>query len=458
MKKIFSFFAAALMSVSMFASVDSIPSDQVLADYYESGQLCVCVYFQGEVCNDIVWVGSYYAEGTSWKTDVDNLAKFEEVDGYEGWYVVAVDDASESIEGKPVQLKSDGSFDWSYQTGDAESWTLIRGSVNIVAGYAGEANLKGWSTAQPNVLISAYWKNQGSPCVTIPTHDYKIVLDAPLCEGPDKETYAPAIIGDFNGWSEGVPMVLNENTLKYEYTIVKGEEGKSYKFKATTDTDWSNQIQGYDTETSEWKDLGNSVLPVCSKDTTIEIDFSDGAKYKYTKCGQEPEPLKVDTLDNSAATVTGKKIAYADGKIAWNENSANPAENTAVWTVLLAVEGDYEVVLNEDGGGSGHQYMVTFAKAGADVATYSEPAGSWEVGDISLGKLTLAAGEYTVTLMNAMQWSASAVKYFILKQYDATALAEIAAQATTAKKVMIDGKMYILVNGVAYDVMGAVVK
>jgi len=567
MKKIFSFFAAALLSISMFASKDVVPTDQVLADYYETGQLCVCIYFEGAVCNDIVWAGTY----NGWATDPTTMTKFEEVEGYDGWWVAAITDATSSegdgICGKPVQLKTDGSFDWSYQTGDAESWTLIRGSVNIVAGFSGEADLKGWSTAQPNVLISAYWKNQGSPCVTIPTHDYKIVLDAPLCEGPDKETYAPAIIGDFNGWSEGVPMVLNENTLKYEYTIVKGEEGKSYKFKATTDTDWSNQIQGYNAETSEWKDLDNSVLPVCSKDTTIEIDFSDGAKYKYTKCGQEvpdtidvtvtliapafcadkaayadsvqivggfdgwsgtlmtkgadntytislqkivtgteykfkagtgwdveivdeegaglpnikfakgeteitqdlseyfwkgcptePEPLEVDTLDNAKAVLAGEDISLQKGVISWYDNNP-PASNTATWTEDIEA-GEYAVVVTENNTGSGHKFIFTASFGGTEVGTVAEPADSWEGGDIELDGTFVAAqdGEYTFVLSNGTEWSAAGALYVILKRYEYTALAEIAAQATTAKKVMIDGKMYILVNGVAYDVMGAVVK
>jgi len=291
MKKIFGLFAAMLMSASMFASVDEVPSDAVLADYYEAGQLCVCVYFQDTVCNDIVFAGSHNGWDVS---DPSSLPTFEAVDGYDGWMVVAVTDESEEIQGKPVQLKSDGSFAWDYQTGDAESWTLVRGSVNIIAGFSGEADLKGYSTAQPVVLVSAYWKNGNSPCVSKPKHDYSIVLDAPLCANPTSgEYYAPAIIGSFNEWSEGVAMTLNTETMKYEYTLLNAEEGTQFKFKATTDTDWSNQIQLFNDSTSEWYDNPNITLDSV---TLVELDYSEG---RYTLCAEE---TAVENVEATKAT------------------------------------------------------------------------------------------------------------------------------------------------------------
>ncbi len=301
MKKIFSFVAAALMSASMFAFDGPVPTDADLD--YAAGQLCVAVYFQGEVCNDIVFIGSY----NGWSEDVLTMTKFEPVDGFDGWYQVAVDDESESIEGKPVQLKKDGSFSWDYQTGDENSWELIRGTVNIEAGYAGESNLKGYDKTNPVVLVSAGWKAGKSPCTTVPSHKYKVVLDA-----PESENYAPAIIGDFNGWSEGVAMTLNMSTFTYEYEFTD-EEGHGFKFKAVGDTDWSNQIQYYDEAESAWKDMANIVLPVCSQDTTLEYDFSDGAKYRYTKDAPAQE-YKYTEYENW-------QIKYGNGDIwEWSDN------------------------------------------------------------------------------------------------------------------------------------------
>ena len=44
MKKFYAFLAAALMSVNVFAAKDVVPSDAVLANYYEQGNVCVCIY------------------------------------------------------------------------------------------------------------------------------------------------------------------------------------------------------------------------------------------------------------------------------------------------------------------------------------------------------------------------------------------------------------------------------
>ena len=175
MKKISMFFAALVVAVASFAAPATTPTKNDLADFYEPGQLCVCVYFEEEVCSDIVFAGSY----NGWATDPATMAKFAPLEGFEGWYYVAVTDDSESIEGKPVQLKKDGSFSWDYQGGDAAAWNLISGKVDIVDGYSGECDLKNYSTATPVILTCAYFKNHNSPCVAEVYHDYTILFPLP---------------------------------------------------------------------------------------------------------------------------------------------------------------------------------------------------------------------------------------------------------------------------------------
>lgn len=277
MKKISMFMLALIATVSAFAAPDKTPTKADLADYYQAGQLCVCVYFEEQVCNDIVFAGSY----NGWVTTVEDLAKFEKVDGFDGWYVVAVTDASEDIQGKPVQLQSDGTFAWDYQTGDVDSWTLLAGTVTISAGYDGEADLKGYSTEEPVILISKYFKKHNSPCVEVIKHDYTIILNAPFCADAEGNYFAPAIIGSFNGWSEGVAMEFNEETFVYTYKF-NDKEGGEFKFKAFGDTDWSNQIQilekNEETGEESWVDNKNQTL---GEEETITIDYSAG---RYTLC------------------------------------------------------------------------------------------------------------------------------------------------------------------------------
>lgn len=306
MKKISVMFAALLASMSIFASKEVVPTTADLANYYEDGQLCVAVYFEAEVCNDIVFIGSY----NSWSEDVSTMTKFETVDGFEGWYVVAVDAIANEdgvIQGKPVQLKSDGTFSWDFQTGDAASWTLLSGTVTISEGYAGEANLEGYDAATPVVLISAYFKNHNNPCVAAVKHNYTVNLKAPICADAEGTYFAPAIIGDFNGWSEGVAMELNEETLVYSYTF-EDEEKHAFKFKAFGDTDWTNQIQilvkNEETGEEEWQDNQNITL---GETEVLDIDYSAG---RYTLCadGQAIEntavkSVAVKTIENGQLVI-----------------------------------------------------------------------------------------------------------------------------------------------------------
>ena len=200
MKKFYAFLAAALMSVSVFAAKDVVPSDAVLANYYEQGNVCVCIYVPGDMaCFDIVLVGSFHAdEKKNWITSpVSDLPKFEPVEGYDGWYVAsftpeAEPDAAKGMQAKPVMLDVDGNFNWSYQVGAA---TAIRGGVQVVQGaYEGEIDLINYGADAPNVFTVEAWKS--NPCTAI-YHNYKVIVISDGCDG-----YAvPFIIGDLNSWA-----------------------------------------------------------------------------------------------------------------------------------------------------------------------------------------------------------------------------------------------------------------
>ena len=261
--------------------VSTVPTAEDLAEYEQDGYFVACINFQGEVCNDIVFAGSY----NSWDTYPENMVHFTPLEDFDGWYVAVIpvtvnEEGVEVNDGKPAQLANDGSFSWDYQTGDVNSWELISGSVDITAGYSGESDLKYWSSAEPVILKSLYFKNHNSPCHVV-SHEYTVNLIAPSCGG-----YEPAIIGSFNGWSEGVAMWLQSDG-SYSY-IFTDNEGGSFKFKATTDTDWSNQIQlpyVSDDGSIVWVDNSNIVL---DEQTTITIDYSNG---KYTLCEDVLPPI-----------------------------------------------------------------------------------------------------------------------------------------------------------------------
>lgn len=320
MKKISMFFAALVVAVASFAAPATTPTKNDLADFYEPGQLCVCVYFEEEVCNDIVFAGSYNA----WATDPATMAKFAPLEGFEGWYYVAVTDESEEIQGKPVQLMGDGSFAWDYQTGDPASWTIVSGTVNISAGYDGEADLKGYSTAEPVILISAYFKNHNTPCGYVAEYkDYTIRLNAPFCAGADGTYYDPAIIGDFNTWSEGVAAnYVDETTFEYVFELKQAEKTKAFKFKALGDTDWSNQIQLQEVDENgnpvldengaeKWYDNPNITL---GDETTISIDYSAG---RFTLCVEGTTDVEEVVVEKTAVKTIkdGQLVIEMNGKL-----------------------------------------------------------------------------------------------------------------------------------------------
>ena len=312
------FFAALVVAVASFAAPATTPTKNDLADFYEPGQLCVCVYFEEEVCNTLVFAGSY----NGWNTNPADMAKFAPLEGFEGWYYVAVTDASEEIQGKPVQLKGDGSFSWDYQTGDADSWTVVAGTVTISGGYAGEADLKGYSTAEPVIMISAYFKNHQTPCGYVAEYkDYTIRLNAPFCAGADGTYYNPAIIGDFNGWSEGVAGEIDEETFEYVFVLKQVEKTKAFKFRALEGQSWDNEIllPELDEEgkiklnedgTEKWSGNPNIIL---GDETTIVLDYAHG---KYSLCVDEEAAVEDVVVEKTAVKVikNGQMVIEMNGK------------------------------------------------------------------------------------------------------------------------------------------------
>ena len=311
MKKFFSFACALFACVAAFATVEvptTVPDDATLNAYKAEGaNVVVAFYTTAPICNPIVFTGSY----CGWSTDPTALVKFESVEGFENWYVTSFTDASDSIQGKPVQLKSDGSFSWDYQLGDDAE--VVRGTLTIEKGYAGEVNLKGYGTDAPVVFAFGKWKNDNNPCVAAERHNYTVILDAPYCADEAGTYFDPAIIGTFNNWSEGVAMDLivgGDYDGKYKYEF-EDEVGHAFKFKAATDTDWSNQIQLLDSA-GNYYDNPNIKL---GADTVIILDYSAG---KYTKCVEEQTAVENVEAKNIRKVIENGRLVIYVGEERYN--------------------------------------------------------------------------------------------------------------------------------------------
>lgn len=279
MKKFYAIIAAALVSVSLFAAPTKVPTANDLAAKYDvATKVVLCCYFDVAPCNDIVLAGSY----NGWTSDVSKCEVFEELDGFDGWWVAQVNWV-EGIQAKPLQLGNDGTFDgWDFQAGDPQAW-IKQGDgkdAEIVGGYDDEANVT-YPEAGAYIYEIAYWKLHHDPCGEVKDHDYKLVLFPPKCE-ENEDDFVPAVAGGFNDWSfEPMSKGFHEGKIAYIYEV-HAVEGKEFKFTDAT-FGWANQYQ-YKDEAGNWQNFGNSVLD--EKEVRV-FDYSNTDNYRYPLCGVE---------------------------------------------------------------------------------------------------------------------------------------------------------------------------
>ena len=444
MKKIYAFLAAALLSVSMFAAPDKVPTkaDLDAAGYNTADNVVVCLYFDEEVCNDIVFVGNHALKdaedpNSGWSEDPNVVPHMQELPGFEGWYVVEVE-AAEGRQGKPVQLKSDGTFSWDFQSGDVDAWIPMAEteSAEISAGFSDEANVA-YPAAGAYIYEIAYFKKHNSPCVYVPKFKYTIILLDPYCEGSD---FAPAIIGSFNNWSEGVAMAETtyEGELAFSY-VLEDEAGHEFKFREVKDVDWTNQLQGYDEETGTWSNLDNNSLPEVTKDTTLVFDFSDLTKYRYSLCGADDSEYSVFVTFKAPAGAPAAGVEILGSFSNWDESPVvmeAGADNVYTATVTAKESGEFK-----------------FREAGTWDNQIITVADGKELDNMRFGDLWEdAEGGKAVTLDFS-----NAEVYAWKANY--TGLENISFEAIEGvRKVVIDGNLYIQKGNAIYNVMGAQVR
>ena len=254
------------------------------AGYNTTDNVVLCVKFTGDatVCNDILLAGNY----NGWNTTISEMFKFMLLAGFDGWYAaefpfeVTKDSNGDDVypQGKPIQLDNEGKFGWDNQCGDPDAWTHKGGNnADISWGFDYEANIT-YNSAGAYIYEMSYWKKHINPCAAILRHDYTIRLYAPdACE-----EMKPAVIGDFNNWSEGIPMTeqTDGNGRTFYTATFNDKEGHTFKIREVEAYDWINQLQ-YKTEDGSWSDFDN--IPLGTNEI-ITLDWSDNAKYRFAQC------------------------------------------------------------------------------------------------------------------------------------------------------------------------------
>jgi len=200
------------------------------------------------------------------------------------------------------------------------------------------------------------------------------------------------------------------------------------------DTDWSNQIQFMDTVAGEWKDMNNIVLPVATADTTLEFDFSDGNLYKYTKCGAETP----DTLEEVNITFIAPVFCEAVSLYADSVQIIGDFDGWSGTFMAKGADNHYTVTLNKIITGKEYKF-----RAGTGWGV--EPLDYLGEG---IKNIKFEKGETEITKdLSKYAWTGCP-----------TDIPEIKAEAGVAKKVMVDGHLFIVIDGAMFNAEGALVK
>ncbi len=445
MKKLIAFVATALLSVATFASREVVPSDADLASY-ATKTYTMCIYNEG-ACNDIVLIGTY----ASWNL-ANELEKFQAVTGFEGWYVVTWDDATDpegdgGVQAKPIQLDGSGNPSWDYQLGpDAE---LIRGTEvagkPIINPNGAEVDIK---NLQPGITVIDVksWKN--NPCTAV-YHVYNIALVSPDCN--DEDYITPAISGGFNNWAQQA-MEMNElKTAERQQAELPGAvfeisfkaaEGSEFKFRSAEEwgKDWTNELKEYDAENDGWKGFsgagivevsGNNLL--LGETTDLFFDLGDPDLYSWTNC-EKPEEFEEKEFDYAItvanAPVCGEAVLAVVGGF-----------EACGWTVENAVE----VV---DGA------VALHAKNTDEFKFLDKSTGDWTNEVIGFAQTTF----HKADLADGEEDGKIAVDLAEANFAACADAVENTAVNAVATKVIRNGQIVIVKDGVEFNVLGTQVK
>lgn len=153
-----------------------LASDLASLGYDVENKVVLCIEFIDDaiVCNPIRFVSNANNWGNegSWEGSI----LFNELPGFDGWYVVEFDHTND-CQGKPIQELSDGSFSWKYQSGDANAWQYVKGQQLSLSTYLAADNECHVTYPSTGAYIYRlkYWKEHKNPCYPDSTEMYYLV-------------------------------------------------------------------------------------------------------------------------------------------------------------------------------------------------------------------------------------------------------------------------------------------
>lgn len=185
--------------------------------------------------NQLVFAGDY----NGYNTDPAAMAKFEAIEGYEGWWKAVITPADASLTpvlaGKPCALYLDGTFpsSWDHQWLNVEAGAceVLDGDATLEVEYEVESKLIVNSNSSVVYVRSYGFKTD--PCIEPETSNITFKATAPaLPEGVI--VYA---VGAFNSWTtDATPLTLVNGVWT---ATVEGVIGDEYKY--VVNASWDNE-------------------------------------------------------------------------------------------------------------------------------------------------------------------------------------------------------------------------
>ena len=453
MKKLIAFVATALLSVATFASREVVPSDADLASY-ATGTYTMCIYNEG-ACNGIVLNGTY----AGWPNDPSHatLLDFKKVDGFEGWYVVTWEDATDpaagdGVQAKPIQLDGSGLFNWDYQLGpDAE---LIRGTANLLPGNNGtEVDIKNIGAGIVVIDVKS-WKN--NPCTAV-YHVYNVTLISPDCN--EEDYVVPAISGGFNGWAQEA-MTMNElKTAERQQKELPGAvfeasfkaaEGSEFKFRSSEEwgSEWTNQLKEYVAEDDAWKAFNDGQNLTLGEETTLVYDLGDPEKYSWDNCEKPSAPEYVVIGVNVPANAPAAGVEIIGTFDSW-AGTAMELLNTGWWFAEIEAAATDQFKFREAG---------TWDNEIVYVQKISEEGTAVGLDNIKF-KDVWKEDSWKGTPCKSIELDLSDPNVYVWKtDWVAPSGVEDIVLTESAQKVMVEGVLYIVRDNKLFNVQGTQIR
>ena len=198
-----------------------------------------CAEFTPSIENQLVFAGNY----NSYNTAVDQLAKFQAIDGWKEWYKVEIDVAAvDTLMGKPCALYLDGTFpsSWDYQwvSTEAHPCTILQGEAEIEVEFEVDSKLVVPAASGKAVYVESSAFKGGDPNKEPDTFKVSVTC---IVEKPVTEGGIVCIVGAFNEWNEkSAPELASTDGGKTWTGVVEGVVMNT-EYKYVVNHDWANE-------------------------------------------------------------------------------------------------------------------------------------------------------------------------------------------------------------------------